>query len=142
MADVPDLPNFSRFHDHFRENPASATTDGDLRAAFYLAYDEASCEHVKLGSAEIDRRLKNGPELVSANFVTPYPPGFPILVPGQIITAETIKFMRKLDVEEIHGYQASLGLKLLSPQAMATRRDIDEKNVCAGRPVGGESPLR
>ena len=31
---------------------------------------------------EIDKRLKNGPELVSANFVIPYPPGFPIMVPG------------------------------------------------------------
>ena len=28
-------------------------------------------------------RLKNGPELVSANFVIPYPPGFPIMVPGR-----------------------------------------------------------
>ena len=35
------------------------------------------------------------------------------LVPGQVINAETIEFMRKLDVKEIHGYNASLGLKLL-----------------------------
>jgi arginine decarboxylase len=122
MKDVPDLPNFSRFHDHFREDPQSATTEGDIRAAFYLAYDEASCEHVKLNSEEIDRRLKDGPELVSANFVIPYPPGFPIMVPGQIITAETIAFMRKLDVKEIHGYQASLGLKLLNPRALPIRQ--------------------
>lgn len=122
MKDVPDLPNFSRFHDHFREDPQSATTEGDMRAAFYLAYDEASCEHVRLNSEEIDRRLKDGPEMVSANFVIPYPPGFPIMVPGQVITAETIAFMRKLDVKEIHGYQASLGLKLLNPQALPIRQ--------------------
>jgi arginine/lysine/ornithine decarboxylase len=66
-------------------------------------------------SPEIDKRLKNGPELVSANFVIPYPPGFPIMVPGQVINAETIEFMRKLDVKEIHGFDASLGLKLLKP---------------------------
>ena len=41
-------------------------------------------------SKEIDERLKKGPELVSANFVIPYPPGFPIMVPGQVITPETI----------------------------------------------------
>ena len=66
-----------------------------------------------LASPEIDKRVKEGPELVSANFVIPYPPGFPIMVPGQVITADTIDFMRKLDVKEIHGYDASLGLKLL-----------------------------
>ena len=64
---------------------------------------------------EIDRRLQEGPPLVSANFVIPYPPGFPIMVPGQVLTQETIDFMRKLDVKEIHGYQAALGLKLLNP---------------------------
>ncbi len=52
-------------------------------------------------------RLKDGPPLVSANFVIPYPPGFPIMVPGQVITREIIDFMRKLDVKEIHGFNAS-----------------------------------
>ena len=28
------------------------------------------------------------------------------MVPGQVITQETIDFMRKLDVKEIHGYDA------------------------------------
>ena len=74
---------------------------------------QEDCEHVKLASPEIDKRLKDGPELVSASFVIPYPPGFPIMVPGQVITSDTIDFMRKLDVKEIHGYDASLGLKLL-----------------------------
>ncbi len=46
---------------------------------------------------------------MSANFVIPYPPGFPIMVPGQVIDAETIGFMRKLDVKEIHGYNADAG---------------------------------
>ena len=67
------------------------------------------CEYVALNGAEIDARLKKGPELVSANFVIPYPPGFPIMVPGQVMTQETIDFMRKLDVKEIHGYEAGQG---------------------------------
>jgi arginine decarboxylase len=86
-----------------------------MRSAFFSAYRQEQCEHLKLFSPEIDQRLKNGPALVSANFVIPYPPGFPIMVPGQVIDAQTIEFMRKLDVKEIHGFSATLGLKLLNP---------------------------
>jgi len=122
MTDVPDLPNFSRFHDAFRDNPKAASNEGHMRPAFFMAYDDSNCEFVKLASREIDERLKKGPELVSANFVIPYPPGFPIMVPGQVITSETIAFMRKLDVKEIHGYHAAHGLKLLKPAALAGRK--------------------
>ena len=122
MTDVPDLPNFSRFHDVFRDNPKGASNEGHVRPAFFMAYDEANCEFVKLASRQIDERLQNGPEMVSANFVIPYPPGFPIMVPGQVITEETITFMRKLDVKEIHGYQAAQGLKLLRPDVLAARK--------------------
>jgi arginine decarboxylase len=113
MHDVPELPNFSRFHDAFRYDAGEKTTEGDIRSAFYSAYLEDECEYIPLHSNEIDMRLSNGPELVSANFVIPYPPGFPIMVPGQVLTRETIDYMRKLDVKEIHGYQAAKGLKLL-----------------------------
>jgi arginine decarboxylase len=119
VTDVPDLPDFSRFHDAFRENPKAASNEGNMRAAFYLAANPAACEHVKINSKEMDERLKSGPEMVSAKFVIPYPPGFPILVPGQVVTQETITFMRKLDVKEIHGYNASLGLECLRPDALA-----------------------
>jgi arginine decarboxylase len=119
MTDVPDLPNFSHFHDAFRGEAGDRTNEGDIRSGFYSAYDAAGCEHIRLNDPEIDRRLKNGPDLVSANFVIPYPPGFPIMVPGQVITQETIDFMRKLDVKEIHGYDASEGLKLVRPEALA-----------------------
>ena len=115
MTDVPNLPDFTCFFNRFREDPSSITSEGDMRSAFFAAYREKQCEHLNLFSPEIDKRLKDGPELVSANFVIPYPPGFPIMVPGQVIDAETIGFMRKLDVKEIHGYTAALGLKLLNP---------------------------
>lgn len=125
MEDVPNLPTFSYFHSSFRENPDSFTSEGDMRSSFFAAYREGQCEHVPLFSLEIDKRLREGPELVSASFVIPYPPGFPIMVPGQVITAETIEFMRKLDVKEIHGYTAALGLKLLNPsflKSISSRR--------------------
>ncbi|MBZ4039420.1 aminotransferase class I/II-fold pyridoxal phosphate-dependent enzyme [Novilysobacter selenitireducens] len=122
VTDVPDLPNFSRFHDAFRDNSASRSNEGHMRPAFFMAYDESNCEFVKLASDEVDKRLKDGPEMVSANFVIPYPPGFPIMVPGQVIQADTITYMRKLDVKEIHGYHAAQGIKLLKPSALAGHR--------------------
>jgi arginine decarboxylase len=122
MTDVPDLPNFSHFHDVFRDNPKGVSNEGHMRPAFFMAYDEANCEFVKLASKDIDNRLKNGPPMVSAHFVIPYPPGFPIMVPGQVITEETITFMRKLDVKEIHGYHAAHGLKLLKPDVLAKHK--------------------
>ena len=118
MEDVPDLPDFSHFHDVFRDDPSGPANIGHIRDAFYMAYNAANCEFLKLASSGIDDRLKSGPTLVSANFVIPYPPGFPIMVPGQVITEQTIAFMRKLDVKEIHGYHAEQGLKLLTPQAL------------------------
>jgi len=120
---VPDLPNYSHFHQSFRGDAGNKTNEGDIRAGFYAAYDAPGCEYIRLADPEIDRRLKNGPDLVSANFVIPYPPGFPIMVPGQVITQETIDFMRKLDVKEIHGYEAAEGLKLVRPEALAKLGD-------------------
>ena len=83
---------------------------------------QRGCEYIRLGDPEIDRRLKAGPDLVSASFVIPYPPGFPIMVPGQVITQETIDFMRKLDVKEIHGYDAKEGLKLVKRRSLGQDR--------------------
>ncbi len=124
MEDVPDLPNFSHFHEVFRQDAGRNTPEGDMRSAFFAAYQPEACEYVPLFGAECDKRLREGPEMVSANFVIPYPPGFPIMVPGQVITQETIDFMRKLDVKEIHGYERSRGLKLLLPDVIrsGTRR--------------------
>ncbi len=121
MTDVPDLPNFSHFHAAFRHDAGARTAEGDIRGGFYAAYNPAGCEYIRLADPEIDRRLKSGPDLVSANFVIPYPPGFPIMVPGQVITRETIDFMRKLDVKEIHGYDANEGLKLVRAEALSKR---------------------
>ena len=135
MTDVPDLPNFSCFFERFREDPSSKTSEGDMRTAFFAAYREDQCEHMKLSSPEIDKRLKEGPELVSANFVIPYPPGFPIMVPGQVINAQTIEFMRKLDVKEIHGFSAALGLKLLNPAFLRSVKAPGNQSADAAKQV-------
>ena len=139
MTDVPNLPNFTSFFNRFREDPSSITGEGDMRSAFFAAYREQQCEHLKLFSPEIDKRLKGGPELVSANFVIPYPPGFPIMVPGQVIDAETIEFMRKLDVKEIHGYTAALGLKLLNPAFLKSAKPTSDDVTHAAKTARGKS---
>ena len=113
MHDVPDLPDFSHFHEAFRWDAGNDTPEGDMRSAFFSAYYPEGCEYLPLDSPEVDKRLKEGPEMISANFVIPYPPGFPIMVPGQVINGGAIDFMRKLDVKEIHGFERSKGLKLI-----------------------------
>jgi arginine decarboxylase len=56
----------------------------------------------------------------AANFVIPYLPGFPIMMPALVITEETITLIPKLDVKEIHGHHAAQGLKLFKPDLLAT----------------------
>ncbi|OSQ47838.1 aminotransferase class I/II-fold pyridoxal phosphate-dependent enzyme [Marivita geojedonensis] len=113
---VPPLPDFSRFHDAFRAG--KDTPEGDIREAFFLAYDEDNCDYLDLDETLIER-LEKGDELVSASFIIPYPPGFPILVPGQVISPEIMTFMRALDVSEIHGFRPDLGLRVFTPDALA-----------------------
>jgi arginine decarboxylase len=115
--DLPSLPDFSRFHDAFLSH-AGRTTAGNLRAAFFLAYNEQKCEYFSLQESEIDRAMASGRDVVSSGFIIPYPPGFPILVPGQVVSTEILDFMRKLDVTEIHGYRAEFGLRVFTAEAM------------------------
>ncbi|SHL06165.1 arginine decarboxylase [Roseovarius marisflavi] len=112
----PPLPDFSRFHDAFR--PDNLTPEGDIRTAYYLSYDLNNCDYLELDGSLKDA-LEAGKEVVSASFIIPYPPGFPILVPGQVISKEILAFMRALDVNEIHGYRADLGLRVFTPEALA-----------------------
>lgn len=114
-ADLPHLPDFSAFDHAFK--PAGATTYGDMRAAFYAGYEDTDREHVLLGAA--GRRLAAGKTLVSTTFVVPYPPGFPVLVPGQVVSKEILYFLAELDVKEIHGYNPDLGLSVFTEDAVA-----------------------
>ncbi len=119
--DLPPLPDFSYFHAVFCPGSQQKvkTTDGDIRSAFFYAYDEENCEYITIDEDTIGAMMKSGRELVSASFVTPYPPGFPILVPGQVVSEEILAFMRALDVKEIHGYNAEIGLQMFTEEALA-----------------------
>ena len=116
LLNGPALPNFSCFHPAF--GPADgATTEGDLRAAFFLAYDDR-CTHWVPLSPQTLGQIQEGRELVSATFVIPYPPGFPILVPGQVMSPEIIAYLLALDVKEIHGYHPTYGLRVFTEAAL------------------------
>jgi len=117
VEDVPPLPDFSRFHDAFRSR--GETPEGDIRTAFFLSYDDENCDYIPIDDGEMEKAIKAGKELVSASFIIPYPPGFPILVPGQVISKEILAFMRALDVTEIHGYRPELGLRIFTEDALA-----------------------
>ena len=67
---------------------------------------------------QIDERLDAGVDIVSATYVTPYPPGFPVLVPGQLFSREILQFMRDLDTPEIHGYAPNFGYRVYTEKAI------------------------
>lgn len=113
VEDVPHLPNFSKFDDRYKDEQAKESKQGNIRQAFYDAYQDENCSYLLLNDQKLDDLLAQEQALISANFVIPYPPGFPILVPGQIITKDVVTFMRKLDVKEVHGYDAIKGLKVI-----------------------------
>jgi arginine decarboxylase len=124
--DLPPLPDFSEFDVAFR--PGGASTFGDMRAAFYAGYEESDREHVLVGEA--GRRVAEGKTLVSTTFVVPYPPGFPVLVPGQVVSKDILYFLAQLDVKEIHGYDPDLGLSVFTEAALkritGVRRAVTE----------------
>jgi arginine decarboxylase len=111
------LPDFSGFHPVFRDVTGSEETpEGDVRRAFYLSYDDTNCEY--LTPEQVFEKLDAGTDVVSATFVTPYPPGFPVLVPGQVFSREILTFIRELDTPEIHGYKPEFGYRVYTEKAI------------------------
>ncbi len=122
--DLPPLPDFSRFHEAFR--PRSNSIAGDIRRAYFLSYDEDNTEYLRFDNEEVQGHMAQGRDVVSASFVIPYPPGFPVLVPGQVVSGEILDFLQALDVTEIHGYRPELGLLVFTEAALkATNECID-----------------
>ena len=112
--ELPPLPDFSYFHHSFQAVPG--VPGGNLRAAYFLAYDESNYEYQPLDTCL--SAMEKGKVLVASTFVIPYPPGFPVLVPGQVVSKEIINFLSVLDVSEIHGYRADLGLRVFKKSVL------------------------
>lgn len=99
LTPLQPLPGVPPFHPAFRVNVQ--TPDGDVGRARSLGYDHANVEYFSLEEAE--RQIAEGRTLVSAKMVTPYPPGSPVLLPGEEISPAVVKYLLALDVKEIHG---------------------------------------
>lgn len=113
---LPSLPMFGRFHEAFAVGPCGV---GDTRKAFFLAYDPTACEHLAL-HGPIEAAMASGRQLVAAGFITPYPPGTPLLLPGQVISQEIVAYLKALDVREIHGYDPQHGIRVFTEPALAS----------------------
>ncbi|TVR41880.1 MAG: ornithine decarboxylase [Cryomorphaceae bacterium] len=134
--EAPELPDFSHFHASFQAVPG--VPGGNLREAFFLSYDDEKCEYLKLKPAL--KALEKGRELVSASFVIPYPPGFPILVPGQVVSEAILNFLIKLDVKEVHGYRPELGLRIFRESVLHRKKHATA--MMAARKNSAHSPIQ
>jgi len=132
------LPNFGGFHEAFRSYSDPQTPEGDMRKAFFGTYVDGSCEYVL--QADVEKRVAAGEKLVSATFVTPYPPGFPVLVPGQVITEDVLEFMARLDTPEVHGYEAEVGYRVYRPSALpGAQAPAESTSVSAPAATNGDA---
>ncbi|MGB5762691.1 MAG: aminotransferase class I/II-fold pyridoxal phosphate-dependent enzyme [Sedimenticolaceae bacterium] len=116
--DLPPLPDFSEFHPSFHRSVSGDTPEGDIRTAYFMGQNDSLCEHMRIDNGEMQRNMNQGRVVVSTTFVIPYPPGFPVLVPGQVISKDILDFMLALDVKEIHGYRPALGLSVFTEEAL------------------------
>ncbi len=110
------LPDFSGFHPSFTDGRGLPTREGDVRRAFYLSYNDSYCEY--LTQDEVEQRVEGGDQVVSTTYVTPYPPGYPVLVPGQLFSPQILAFMRSLGTPEVHGFRPDLGYRVYVDKAL------------------------
>ncbi len=120
VRDFPPLPDFSYFHHSFQAVPG--VPGGNIREAFFLAYNEENYEYMPL--QDCLPCMENERTLVASSFIIPYPPGFPVLVPGQVVSKEIIHFLTALDVLEIHGYRADLGLRVFKESVLNRHKTV------------------
>jgi len=89
---IANLPLTRNYHSKFvavqsiKKNDFQAV---EIRDAYYAGLKSENIEYASL-STELIKQVLNDKQLVSASFITPYPPGFPIIVPGQLITYDIL----------------------------------------------------
>ena len=119
------LPEKRAFHPAFMPFKGGDHPACDIRHAYFQGTDAANVDYLALSTDSI-QQVQAGRVCVSASFVTPYPPGFPVIVPGQIITAEILGFFQHIKVKEIHGYSLERGFKIFHDDHLARLSDKQE----------------
>ena len=92
-----------------------------LRDAFFGFVPSGKNKMVKkspcfLSLGDVKKRIRQGHEVVASRFVIPTPPGFPVLVPGQIIRGHHIDYLISLKRTDIHGMTASGEMPVWTPK--------------------------
>lgn len=126
---LPPLPDFTRFHKAFcivGEDLEEKYRPGNIRQAYFLAYKEENCEYLMW--EEMEQRFAEGKPVVGATFIIPYPPGFPVVVPGQEISQHIVTFMNALDASEVHGFVAGTGVKVFKEEVLSQLCANNKKN--------------
>lgn len=115
---APALATQRRFHPAFLPWGDAEFAACDLRLAHTQGRPAAHVAWLPLCD-DTAERLRRGERWVAAGFITPYPPGYPVVVPGQILTAEIVRFLQQVKVKEIHGLDSARGLRVFRPDHLA-----------------------
>lgn len=83
-----------------------------IRRGLFCEFDEAPI--VLPLDDKLEEDIAAGGTFMSQQFVTPYPPGFPILLPGQVLSISDVRYLRNLQHGEVHGLIESAGGPALS----------------------------
>lgn len=119
ISHPPALPEFTSFHPFFSSPLSPATPAGNLRKAYFMSWEPGAIEYL-LPTEDASKQVDAGRIVVSAGIVTPYPPGYPVLLPGQVISADILRYLSLIKDQEIHGYDEILGLQVFTPQAIGS----------------------
>lgn len=128
------LPAKRAFHPAFLPFAASHFNASDIRKAYFAGFSPEAVTHVPLSAVSL-ASIEAGRQWVSASFVTPYPPGFPVIVPGQIITAEIFRFFENVKVKEIHGFHAELGFKVFTESYLQKAQHPADADAPTSTPI-------
>ncbi|MDR4507773.1 MAG: hypothetical protein MRJ65_05975 [Candidatus Brocadiaceae bacterium] len=103
----------------FQRGVSFFNNNNAIREYYFRQIPEKGCIRTKLLPLEEIRKMlpsvSEDKPVVNANFVIPYPPGFPILVCGEIIDEHALEYLEKLKTNEIHGMPSKGILEIWDP---------------------------
>lgn len=94
------FPNFSPVFEHYNLGYWLKNM-GRLEHTF-IEVEKTYNDMMRLGKTRSDM-------YISAAFVTPYPPGYPVLIPGQVILAQDLNYLLEIPITEIMGVESING---------------------------------
>jgi len=109
-----EIPHWAEFHPLFCSHHIGSHSILNIRQAYYLSRSDRAIKYINLNQ-DLASSIDHGEVLVSAALVTPYPPGYPLLLPGQIISSDAVRYLLSIIDHEIHGYDPMNGLEVFNP---------------------------